>query len=128
MPNIFTNEQQKGSKTKSSGRQNAHQNFDVFTSNPIISGSLDTTNENNRGTTMDTSLPRNTYYYQGAIATVSIQGYTPGVLAEKLLKQYGIYTVAIVHPKVNGVRITPHLSSTVEDCYRLNKALSELAK
>ncbi len=74
------------------------------------------------------SLPEDTYFYQGAIATVSVTGYSPNELAKTLLDKFGIYTVAIDHPRVKGVRVTPHLSSTFEDCVKLNQALVSLAK
>ncbi len=74
------------------------------------------------------TLPQNLYYYQGAIATVSVESYSPAQLAKKLLDDFGIYTVAIDHPRVKGVRVTPHLSSSFEDCFRLNQALAKLAK
>ena len=74
------------------------------------------------------SLPEDTYFYQGAIATVSVTGYSPNELAKTLLNKFGIYTVAIDHPRVKGVRVTPHLSSTFEDCVKLNQALISLAK
>ena len=74
------------------------------------------------------SLPEDTYFYQGAIATVSVTGYSPNELAKTLLNKFGIYTVAIDHPRVKGVRVTPHLSSTFEDCVKLNQALVSLAK
>ncbi len=74
------------------------------------------------------SMNEDTYFYQGAIATVSITGYSPSELAKTLLEKFGIYTVAIDHPRVKGVRVTPHLSSTFEDCAKLNQALVSLAK
>ena len=82
----------------------------------------------NLGIKMLPTLPQNLYYYQGAIATVSVEGYSPAQLAKKLLDDFGIYTVAIDHPRVKGVRVTPHLSSSFEDCFRLNQALAKLAK
>lgn len=74
------------------------------------------------------TLPGDTYFYQGAIATVSVTGYSPNELAKTLLEKFGIYTVAIDHPRVKGVRVTPHLSSTFEDCVKLNQALVSLVK
>jgi selenocysteine lyase/cysteine desulfurase len=62
----------------------------------------------------------------GAIATVLINGYTPSELANTLMSKYGIFTVGIDHPVIRGVRVTPHLSSTVEDCIALNKALTAI--
>jgi 7-keto-8-aminopelargonate synthetase-like enzyme len=47
---------------------------------------------------------------------------SPAELAAEL-KELGIFTVAIDHPVVKGVRITPHLSNTLDDCLALNRAL-----
>lgn len=63
----------------------------------------------------------------GAIANVAIDGYTPGKLAEILFSKYRIFTVAIEHPAINGVRITPHLSNTIEDLDVLVSALTEIS-
>ena len=58
----------------------------------------------------------------GAIINISIDGMSPAELAAEL-KELGIFTVAIDHAVVKGVRITPHLSNTLEDCLSLNRAL-----
>lgn len=63
----------------------------------------------------------------GAIANVSIDGYAPGILADILFSQYKIFTVAIDHPAIKGVRITPHLSNTIEDLDALVSALNEIS-
>jgi selenocysteine lyase/cysteine desulfurase len=63
----------------------------------------------------------------GAIANVSVEGYTPGVLADTLFSKYKIFTVAIEHPAIRGVRITPHLSNSIEDLDALVSALNEIS-
>ncbi len=63
----------------------------------------------------------------GAIANVAIDGFTPTKLAEILFSKYRIFSVAIEHPAINGVRITPHLSNTMEDLDALVNALSEIS-
>lgn len=63
----------------------------------------------------------------GAIANVAVMDYTPGKLAEVLFLKYRIFTVAIEHPAINGVRITPHLSNTIEDLDSLVNALTEIS-
>jgi selenocysteine lyase/cysteine desulfurase len=63
----------------------------------------------------------------GAIANVAIEGYTAGKLAEVLFSKYRIFTVAIEHPAINGIRITPHLSNTIEDLDALVNALTEIS-
>ena len=62
-----------------------------------------------------------------AIANVGIEGMKPKVLAETLLKEYGIWTVAINRPGVVGCRITPNVFTTTEELDVLVGALKELA-
>jgi selenocysteine lyase/cysteine desulfurase len=61
-----------------------------------------------------------------AIANVGIRGMKPAVLAETLLKKYGIYTVAIDYANVQGCRITPNIYTTTAELDLLTKALYEL--
>lgn len=63
-----------------------------------------------------------------AIANVGIKGMKPGLLAETLLKKYGIYTVAIDGASVHGCRITPNIFTTTAELDVLVKALTELGK
>ena len=51
----------------------------------------------------------------GAIATIQKENFTPNQLASKLMDDYKIFTVAIDHPIVKGIRVTPHLSNKIED-------------
>jgi hypothetical protein len=51
----------------------------------------------------------------------------PSVLAERLLKEYKIYTVAIDGGNVHGCRITPNVFTTLLELDVLVKAISELA-
>ncbi len=64
-----------------------------------------------------------------AIANVGIRGMRPALLAETLLKKYGIYTVAIDNEKaqVQGCRITPNIYTTIAELDVLVAALKELA-
>jgi selenocysteine lyase/cysteine desulfurase len=62
-----------------------------------------------------------------AIANFSIDGLAPSLICEKLMKNYKIFTVAIVHPAINGVRVTPHLYTTEKDVDLLARAIRELA-
>jgi selenocysteine lyase/cysteine desulfurase len=63
-----------------------------------------------------------------AIANVGVKGMKPAALAEKLLKQYRIYTVAIDNEAagVHGCRITPNVYTTTAELDELVKALSEI--
>jgi selenocysteine lyase/cysteine desulfurase len=63
-----------------------------------------------------------------AIANVGIKNMKPAVLAEKLLKQYKIYTVAIDGKGVQGCRITPNIYTTTQELDQLVKAIQELSK
>ena len=62
-----------------------------------------------------------------AIANVGIEGMKPALLAETLLKQYNIYTVAIDGANVHGCRITPNVFTTTKELDVLVKALRELS-
>ncbi len=70
--------------------------------------------------------PMNSLEHQGAISTFIIKGYTPNEIARKLEEQFKIFSVAINHPVINGVRITPQLSNSFEDVLALNRAITIL--
>lgn len=63
-----------------------------------------------------------------AIANVGIRGMRPALLAETLLKKYGIYTVAIDNEKaeVQGCRITPNIYTSIAELDVLVTALKEM--
>jgi selenocysteine lyase/cysteine desulfurase len=61
-----------------------------------------------------------------AIANIAVDGYSPDELSKVLYDKFKIFTVAINHPVVNGVRITPHLSSSLSDLDSLVSALKQL--
>jgi selenocysteine lyase/cysteine desulfurase len=64
------------------------------------------------------------------IANVGIKGMKPADLADRLLHQYKIYTVAIDSPAagVQGCRISPNLFTLPEELDTLTAALTALAK
>jgi selenocysteine lyase/cysteine desulfurase len=62
-----------------------------------------------------------------AIANVGVVGIEPKVLAERLLDEYGIWTVAIDGAGVRGVRITPNVYTSTAELDVLVAALLELA-
>jgi selenocysteine lyase/cysteine desulfurase len=64
----------------------------------------------------------------GAIANFGVNGMEPEALADLLFERYSIYTVAINHPHVKGVRITPHLYNSLKEIDALNSAIDELVK
>ena len=63
----------------------------------------------------------------GAIANISIKAYSPQQLMDKFWNDYKIFTVAIDHPFIKGVRITPHLYTLTSDLDLLIKAIKEIA-
>ena len=65
--------------------------------------------------------------WQGAISTFSIKGLSPENLALKLKDEFNIFSVAINHPVIKGVRITPQLSNSIEDVIALNKAIQSIS-
>ncbi|MBI1222689.1 MAG: aminotransferase class V-fold PLP-dependent enzyme [Bacteroidetes bacterium] len=62
----------------------------------------------------------------GAIASLSVKGMSPNELAEKLWMDHHIFTVAINHPKIQAVRVTPHLSNSLDDIQKFKSALHHL--
>jgi selenocysteine lyase/cysteine desulfurase len=60
------------------------------------------------------------------IANAGIKGMKPSELADKLFKNYKIYTVAIDGAGVHGCRITPNVYTTTSDLDVLVKAFTEL--
>lgn len=65
-------------------------------------------------------------FRSSAIANVAIEGYSPKALADKLYRTYKIFTVPIDHKAVQGVRVTPHLYTRLEDLDRFVVALREI--
>ena len=61
------------------------------------------------------------------IANVGIEGITPADLAQRLLKEHKIYTVAIDYANIRGCRITPNLYTTTQELDQFVKALKTLA-
>jgi len=62
-----------------------------------------------------------------AIANVGVTGIEPRDLAKLLLEKYRIWTVGITTANVQGVRITPHLYTTIAELDTLVRALKEIA-
>ncbi len=63
----------------------------------------------------------------GAIANISIRGMSPQALADKLLADHKIFSVAIDHPNIKGVRITPHLYTALSELDKLVEAIKTMA-
>ena len=60
------------------------------------------------------------------MATFGIEGFTPKQLYETLKERFGIYTSAIYHPLVPGVRVSPHIYTSLEELDKLVNAVEEL--
>jgi len=65
--------------------------------------------------------------YSCALATFGIKGKDPIELSRSLFSKYKIHTTNINHEGVKGVRVTPHVYTTLYDLDRLVKAIKELA-
>jgi selenocysteine lyase/cysteine desulfurase len=63
-----------------------------------------------------------------AICNVGIKGIKPAVLAERLMKEFKIFTVAIDYANVHGCRITPNLYTTTQELDVFVHALNSIAK
>lgn len=62
------------------------------------------------------------------IANVGISHIPPAQLAERLLKEFKIWTVAIDYANVHGCRITPNIYTTPKELDSFIKAMKSLAK
>ncbi len=61
------------------------------------------------------------------IGNVGIEGIEPSDLAETLMNDYRIFTVAINRPGVRGLRITPNIYTTTEELDTFVEAIKELS-
>lgn len=65
--------------------------------------------------------------WSGAIALLQMEGKSPSQVAKFLFSRYRIHTVAIEWENIKGVRITPHVYTSLKDLDLLVNAISELA-
>jgi selenocysteine lyase/cysteine desulfurase len=61
------------------------------------------------------------------IANVGIKGMKPAVMAERLMKEHKVFTVAIDYANVQGCRITPNVYTTTEELDSFVAALKSLS-
>jgi len=78
-----------------------------------------------QGVKMNTSLKRE---YSGAIANFSIEGKKVNDITDKLFNDYKIYATPINHDEIKGVRITPHVYTSLSDLDYFVKAVEKIAK
>lgn len=76
------------------------------------------------GVKIYTSLQDN---YSCAIATLGIDGMKGADVSASLFENYKIHTTGIDHEGVNGVRITPHVYTSLNDLDKLVTALTVIA-
>lgn len=65
--------------------------------------------------------------YSNAIATIAIEGKSGMDIEQLLMQQYKIHVSPVMHEKVNGIRITPHIYTTLEELDLLVDALNKIA-
>lgn len=73
------------------------------------------------------NTPTTDAYRSCGIANVGIQGIPPAQLAERLMKEFKIFTVAIDYANIRGCRITPNLYTTTAELDTFVAALEKLA-
>jgi selenocysteine lyase/cysteine desulfurase len=61
------------------------------------------------------------------LGNVGLRGKTPTAIADYLLEKHQVFTVAIDHGPVQGIRVTPHLYTLPAHLNRLVQGLQELA-
>lgn len=62
------------------------------------------------------------------IATVQVEGLDTGKLAAHLWKKYKIIVVGIKHAEFEGIRVTPHVYTTLEEIDRFSDAMEKIIK
>jgi len=63
----------------------------------------------------------------GGIGNVGIEGLEPADLADRLMRDFRIFTVAIDRPGVRGLRVTPNLYTTTRELDALVAAIRQLS-
>lgn len=66
--------------------------------------------------------------WSGAIALLQIDGVEPSAISEQLFQQYRIHTVSIVWENIRGVRITPHVYTSLRDLDLLVAGIRKIAE
>ena len=66
--------------------------------------------------------------YSGAIALISVEGMKPAEVDSALFNKAKIHTVAIIVENISGVRITPHVYTSLKDLDRLGKTLDSITQ
>ncbi len=61
-----------------------------------------------------------------ALSNFRIEGMDPADIQKKLWKDHNIYTITIKHKEIQGIRVTPHVYSTLDDLDRLVDGIKEM--
>jgi len=62
------------------------------------------------------------------IGNIGLSNLSPGVMAQRLLDEHGVFTVAIDYANVHGCRITPNVFTTTAELDHFIKAVKTLAQ
>lgn len=62
------------------------------------------------------------------VALVEVLGVSPAKLQDHLWTKHRIYTVGIDHPRFRGIRVSPHVCTTVHEVDRFSEALEQVAR
>jgi selenocysteine lyase/cysteine desulfurase len=65
--------------------------------------------------------------YSCAIATIGIEGVDASEIEQQLLEKYKIHCTIVKHEQVNGIRITPHVYTSLSELDLLVNAIKEIA-
>ncbi len=65
--------------------------------------------------------------YSCAIATIGIEGIDAEIIEQQLLEKYKIHCTIVKHEQVNGIRITPHVYTSLSELDILVNAIKEMA-
>jgi selenocysteine lyase/cysteine desulfurase len=84
----------------------------------------------------DALRPNETFYFNTpvephrscALANVGMHQWKPAEISQALMKQHKIFTVAIDHPVIKGIRVTPHLYTSIEEINTFTALLPTLKK
>ncbi|MCB0739331.1 MAG: aminotransferase class V-fold PLP-dependent enzyme, partial [Bacteroidetes bacterium] len=62
-----------------------------------------------------------------AIANMGVTDMSPKEVQQRLLNEYKVFTVAIEHKAFNGIRVTPHLYTSINDLDKLVEGIKTIA-
>jgi selenocysteine lyase/cysteine desulfurase len=65
--------------------------------------------------------------YSCALANIGFENWTAHQVEIKLFEKHKIHTVSIIHEKVNGIRVTPNVYTSVKDLDTLIKGLTGIS-